>query len=157
MTAQTAGSDGLQAVISVDGASRGNPGPAGAGVVIRAPQGDVLQELSVPLESTTNNVAEYTALLEGLRAAQALGLHRVELRTDSELLFRQLKGIYRVKNARLRVLHQRALGLIRLFEQFRLRQVPREQNGDADRLADAAAAQAARPGSQAKRQGSLEL
>jgi len=149
--------DGPEAIIHVDGASRGNPGAAGAGVVIRTVWGDVVQELSVPITHATNNVAEYRGLLEGLRAASALGLTRIEVRTDSELLFRQLKGIYRVKNPRLRELYAEAVGLIQRFEKCSLRQVRREENAHADRLASAAAAQAARTGKRPPPQGRLDV
>ena len=149
--------DGLEAILQVDGASKGNPGPAGAGVLLTAVAGDVLQELSVPIPHATNNVAEYTALLEGLRAAQRLGLRRIEVRTDSELLFRQLKGLYRVKNPGLQRLYGQAVALIDRFEQCRLCQVPREQNVAADKLASAAAAQAAKSSGVRRGQGSLEL
>jgi ribonuclease HI len=149
--------DGPQAIIHVDGASRGNPGPAGAGVVIRAPKGDVLQEVAVPIARATNNVAEYRGLIEGLRAAEGLGLRRVEVRTDSELLFRQLEGIYRVKSPVLRRLHAEAVALMRRFDGCRLRQVRREENGHADRLASTAAGEAAKAGKRPPRQGRLAV
>ena len=152
-----AGPDGPEAIILVDGASKGNPGPAGAGVVVLAPGGDVLQEIAVPIPNATNNVAEYVGLLEGLRAARRLGIKRVEIRTDSELLYRQLKGIYRVKKPHLQRLHNEALGLMRGFEVCALTQVPREANSAADRLATAAARQAAKRGSGPPPQGSLGL
>ena len=149
--------DGPEAIVHVDGASRGNPGAAGAGVVIRTRGGDIVQELSVPIPHATNNVAEYRGLIEGLRAAEELGLRRIEVRTDSELLFRQLKGIYRVKNPGLRQLHAEAVGLLRRFEGYSLRQVRREENAHADRLASAAAALAARIGQRPPRQGRLDV
>jgi ribonuclease HI len=151
--------DGLQAVVCVDGASKGNPGPAGAGVVIAAPEGDVLRELSIPIAHATNNVAEYMGLVAGLRAARELGLKRIEVRTDSELLQRQLDGTYRVKNPRLRKLHSQAAGLMHRFECCGVRHVPREQNQAADKLASAAARTAAgrgKAGQQAK-QGSFKF
>jgi ribonuclease HI len=150
---------GLQAVVFVDGASKGNPGPSGAGVLIAAPEGDVLRELSVPIADATNNVAEYTGLLEGLRAARELGLERIEVRTDSELLYRQLEGSYRVKNAKLRQLHARASQLIHGFERCRVRHVRREENQAADKLASAAATSAAKRAGRSQRpqQRSLDL
>ncbi len=153
----TEAQDGPEAIIHVDGASRGNPGPAGAGVVIRGPQGDVLQELSVPIAHATNNVAEYRGLIEGLRAAEALGLRRLEVRTDSELLFRQLNGIYRVKKPGLQRLYGEVVGMMRRFERCSLRQVRREENRHADRLASAAAAQAAKTGNGPPPQGRLDV
>jgi ribonuclease HI len=155
----TEGRGGPQALVFIDGASKGNPGPAGAGVVIAAPEGDVLRELSVPIPHATNNVAEYTGLVEGLRAARELGLARIEVRTDSELLQRQLDGTYRVKNPTLRRLHARAAGLMHRFERCRIRHITRDQNQAADRLASAAARQAARCDKRAESpdQGSFEF
>jgi ribonuclease HI len=151
--------DGLQAVVFVDGASRGNPGPAGAGVVIAAPQGDVLRELSVPIAHATNNVAEYTGVLVGLRAARDLGLQRIEVRSDSELLCRQLNGSYRVKNPTLRRLHAQAARLMHQFERCPVHHIPREQNQAADRLASAAARKAAKNNGNPKpgKQGSFDF
>lgn len=127
--------------------------------MIAAPQGDVLQELSLPIAHATNNVAEYTGLVEGLRAARELGLKRIEVRTDSELLHRQLDGTYRVKNPTLRQFHARASGLIHRFEWCRVRHIPRDQNRAADKLASAAARKAAERGQAADqpKQGSFEL
>ncbi|MBM3501695.1 MAG: ribonuclease HI family protein [Armatimonadetes bacterium] len=147
----------LQAIIAVDGASRGNPGPAGAGVAILSPAGDVLQEISVPIAHATNNVAEYTGLLKGLEAARELGLRRVEVRTDSELMVRQLNGQYRVKNPGLQRLHAQATQLIDRFEACRIRHVNREKNVLADRLASAAAREAGRAPAGKPTQGRLDL
>jgi ribonuclease HI len=149
--------DGLQAVIHVDGASKGNPGPAGAGVVILGPGGDVLREMSVPLAHATNNVAEYTGLIRGLEAATELGLRRVEVRTDSELMVRQLSGEYRVKNPGLQRLHAQAVRLIGRFEHCAVGHVGREHNAAADRLANAASREAARAGTRKPNQGHLDL
>jgi len=147
----------LEAIISVDGASKGNPGPAGAGVVIAAPQGPVLQEISVPIPHATNNVAEYTGLLKGLQAARELGLKRIEVRTDSELMVRQLSGEYRVKNPGLRRLYLQVAQLMSRFEWCRVRHVGRESNLAADQLATAAARQAAKAGKKEPSQRSLDL
>lgn len=146
-----------EAIVSIDGASKGNPGPAGAGIAILAPEGDVLQEIAVPIRHATNNVAEYTGLLRGLRAALDLGLKRIEVRTDSELLVRQLSGQYRVKNPTLRRLHAEVVRLIQLFDLCHIRQVSREQNSLADRLASAAACQAAQESTSQPIQRSLDL
>ena len=149
--------DGPEAIIFIDGASRGNPGPAGAGVVIQTPQGDVLREIAVPIPQATNNVAEYTGLLEGLRAAEALGLKRIEVRTDSELLHHQLKGLYRVKNPTLQRLFVEAMGRVRRFESFAIRHIRREGNVLADKLASAAARQAAQPSRRPAPRETLDL
>ena len=136
--------DDVEAVIHVDGASKGNPGPAGAGIVIESVAGDVLQELSVPIAHATNNVAEYTGLIEALKAARELGLERVEVRTDSELMERQLRGVYRVKKPHLQRLYSQATTLMGRFERCAVKHVRREHNQAADRLASAAAKQAAK-------------
>lgn len=124
--------------IAIDGAARGNPGPAGAGAVLTDAKGKVLRELSVYLGETTNNVAEYAALLCALQEAVSLRVRQVTVQTDSELLARQMDGDYRVKDATLRVLHALAQQLRGKFARWQLRHVPREQNRAADRLANRA-------------------
>ena len=153
----TAAHEGVEAIVFVDGASKGNPGPAGAGVVIQSPHGDVLQELSIPIDHATNNVAEYTGLLEGLKAAGELGLRRVEVRTDSELMQRQLSGAYRVKNPGLRRLYLQVVKLIDRFDVCDVHHVGREKNRAADRLASEAARVASGRTPRGERQGSLDL
>lgn len=122
--------------LMVDGAARGNPGPAGCGAVVLDETGAVLKELSRSLGIATNNVAEYQGLLLGLEAVLELGGKRLCVQSDSELLVRQLNGIYRVKNRKLKVLHDKALGLLRRLEAYRITHVPREQNRRADQLAN---------------------
>jgi ribonuclease HI len=122
--------------LMVDGAARGNPGPAGCGAVVLDETGAVLKELSRSLGIATNNVAEYQGLLLGLEAVLELGGKRLCVQSDSELLVRQLNGIYRVKNRNLKVLHHKALGLLRRLEAYRITHVPREQNRRADQLAN---------------------
>ena len=124
--------------IWMDGACRGNPGPASVGAVIRSAAGSVLREISECLGHTTNNVAEYSALIRALEEAKALGARRVEAFSDSQLLVRQMSGQYRVKHPGLKPLHLRAAELARGFEQFSFTHVPREENRDADRLANEA-------------------
>lgn len=126
-------------VVHVDGASRGNPGPAGIGVVVSEPNGQVLHELSESIGHATNNVAEYTAWIKGLTLAASFGAREVTLHSDSELVIRQLKGEYRVKNNALKPLHAKVKELFQKFERVRVRQIPREENQDADRLASQAA------------------
>jgi ribonuclease HI len=123
-------------IVSCDGASRGNPGPAGIGVQITDEDGHVLAEIAEWLGETTNNVAEYTAALEGLRKASEMGARRVHLRSDSKLLIEQLAGRYKVKASHLRPLHTQVTQLLSGFEQVRLQHVPRERNTEADRLAN---------------------
>jgi ribonuclease HI len=124
--------------LHVDGASRGNPGEAGFGVHVADADGVRIASLYGYLGKTTNNVAEYQALLHGLRWAIGRGARRVEVFSDSELLVRQLSGRYRVKNAGLVPLHREAAGLLARFESARVVHVPRERNREADALANRA-------------------
>ncbi len=119
-----------------DGAARGNPGPAGIGVVVRGASGAVLAELAEGIGVATNNVAEYRAALAGLSKALDLGARTVLLRSDSRLLIEQLEGRYRIKNPTLAVLHGRIRGLLPSFADVRFEHVPRELNAEADRLAN---------------------
>jgi ribonuclease HI len=128
----------LRLIIHVDGGARGNPGPAAIGAVVSTPDGDVLDEASERIGETTNNVAEYRALLLGLERARALGATEVEVINDSELVARQLQGAYKVKHAGLRQLYDQAMEALERFERWSVRSVPREQNAHADRLVNAA-------------------
>lgn len=123
-------------IVSCDGAARGNPGPAGAGAFLVTPEGDVVAEIAQGLGRTTNNVAEYTAVILGLERASALGAREVLVRSDSLLLVNQLSGRYRVKSEHLKALHQRVRTLAAGFEKARFEHVPRGKNVDADRLAN---------------------
>jgi ribonuclease HI len=127
----------------VDGASRGNPGEAGCGAVIYDEQGEILKELTSYLGSSTNNVAEYQGLLMGLEGVLELGGRKLQIRSDSELLVRQLNGVYRVKNEKLKVLYRKALDLLGRLEAYRIIHVRREHNKLADRLANLAIDKAA--------------
>ena len=122
----------------MDGASRGNPGEAGFGVHVTAEDGSAVASLYGYLGKATNNVAEYQALLHGLRFAISRGASRVEVFSDSELLVRQIEGRYRVKNPGLQPLHREAQGLLARFERARVAHVPRERNREADALANRA-------------------
>jgi ribonuclease HI len=124
--------------IHVDGASRGNPGEAGFGVHVSAPDGRTVAELYGHLGRTTNNVAEYQGLLHALRWAIARGAVTVEVFSDSELLVRQMAGRYRVKNPGLQPLYREASTLMARFQRIRITHVPREQNREADALANRA-------------------
>ena len=123
-------------IVETDGAARGNPGPAGIGVVVTGPDGEVLATIAEGIGETTNNVAEYTAAIEGLRRAKKLGATDVVLRSDSRLLIEQLAGRFKVKNERLRRLHRQATDLARGFARIAYEHVPRERNQQADVLAN---------------------
>jgi ribonuclease HI len=123
-------------IINCDGAARGNPGPAGAGAVVVDESGAVLAEVAEGLGETTNNVAEYTAVIRGLEEAKRLGAREVLLRSDSQLLINQLTGRYRVKAPHLQPLHRRVRDLMRAFTRVDLEHVPRERNVAADQLAN---------------------
>ena len=135
--------------VHIDGASRGNPGPAGIGVLFLGADGVVLERLHRGIGEATNNVAEYSALLAALERAAAMGIRRLEVFSDSELLVRQLQGRYQVKHPALRALYAAARKHIAGFSRFAIHHVPRELNADADALAnrgiDEAARRARRP------------
>jgi ribonuclease HI len=122
----------VKATLFADGGSRGNPGPAASGAVLYAEGGEVLQEIGTYLGVATNNVAEWTALLEGLKAAVALGVDEIAVRMDSELVVKQLSGAYRVKHPGLIPLHAQAKSLLRKFARVDVRHIPRKQNAAAD-------------------------
>ena len=121
--------------VYVDGAARGNPGPAGIGIRVEL-EGEVLKEYSSFIGNATNNVAEYKALIKGLEIVRGLGATRINAISDSELIVRQMNGRYRVKSATLAPLYQKARELVRSFEGFRIRHVPRSENQHSDRLAN---------------------
>ena len=121
-----------------DGAARGNPGPAGAGAVLKDADGKVIAELKQSLGKTTNNVAEYKGLILGLRKAHELGARDVEVRADSELMIRQLNGKYSVKNEGLKPLYNEAKALLESFETWNAAHVPREENALADEMSNRA-------------------
>jgi ribonuclease HI len=125
------------AVIHIDGASRGNPGDAAYAVVINTPGREPVEEFGA-LGKETNNVAEYTALVRALERAKVLGLRRLHIHSDSELLVKQMSGEYRVKNEDLKWLSDEARGLMKEFQSVRLTHVPREQNKRADELCNQA-------------------
>lgn len=124
--------------LHTDGAARGNPGPAGAGWVIRDGRGKSLAENCEYLGEKTNNQAEYLALLMALKQALALGGTKVKIFADSELMVKQLKGEYKVKNEGLKPLFDEARNLLRRFESVSVAHVAREKNADADALANRA-------------------
>jgi ribonuclease HI len=123
-------------IVSCDGAARGNPGPAGIGVVLSDERGRTLATVARGIGPATNNVAEYTAALEGLRLAGEHGATRVLVRSDSRLLVEQLAGRFRVKNPTLIRLHTEVRRLAGEFDEVLFEHVPRELNAEADELAN---------------------
>ena len=122
----------------VDGASRGNPGPAGAGALIKDPSAKVVRRLKKFLGRTTNNVAEYSALVLGLEAARSMGIDRISVFADSELIVKQLNGVYKVKSEDLRPLYEKASALSKGFKEFSIKHIYREKNAAADALSNEA-------------------
>lgn len=123
-------------IIYTDGASQGNPGDAAVGIVISDETGKVLREIGEYIGKETNNVAEYSALVWGLHEAAELGATEVEIRTDSELMARQLTGAYKVKSENLKPLYEEAISVLRCFRSVSISHVMREFNKRADELAN---------------------
>ncbi len=121
-------------MVNVDGGSRGNPGPAAVGVVVAGSGGEVLAERGELIGVATNNVAEWRAMLLGIALAAELGASELELVGDSELVVKQLRGEYKVKDAGLKPLHAEARAALAPFESWSARHVRREQNARADEL-----------------------
>lgn len=140
--------------IHIDGAARGNPGPAGVGILIIGPDGQVVERIHRSIGEATNNVAEYRALLLALERARALGCAEIEVYSDSELLVRQLQGRYQVKHPVLRALYTKVRGRVAGFRRFHITHVPREENAEADALANRGIEEAARPAPRGARSGS---
>jgi ribonuclease HI len=128
----------MKLIVHVDGGARGNPGPAAAAAVVSSPAGEILDEHAQLLGKVTNNVAEYRALLLGLARAKQLGATEVEVVGDSELIAKQVQGLYKVKHPSMRPLYLEAMDAFRAFEKWSIRTVPRAQNADADALVNAA-------------------
>ena len=128
----------MKARLFTDGGARGNPGPAAYGFVLEAEDGTVLEARGEAIGVATNNVAEYSALLEGLRRAAELGVSELEVVSDSELMVKQMTGVYRVKNEALRGLSLEAARLARGLGRVTYRNVRREENELADRLVNEA-------------------
>ena len=118
----------------VDGACSGNPGEAGIGVVV-IERGKTIQNISLSIGPATNNIAEYTALIFGLQEALILRADYLQVNTDSELLYNQIKGSYKIKNTSLKSLFAQVDHLLKGFKRVEFKRIPREQNRDADRLA----------------------
>jgi ribonuclease HI len=127
----------LRLIVACDGAARGNPGPAGIGVHITDERGRTVAEIARGIGIATNNVAEYSAAIDGLTRARELGASRVLLRSDSRLLIEQLAGRFKVKHPTLQGLHAEVRALVAGFAEVAFEHVPRERNREADRLANA--------------------
>lgn len=125
-------------IINVDGAARGNPGPAAIGAVIKDQVGHVTGRVSRSIGTTTNNQAEYQAIIAALEKAIASGAVDVLVKSDSELVVNQINGRYKIKNTALRPLYQKLVQLIGQLENFAITSIPREQNTEADALANRA-------------------
>lgn len=125
-------------VVHVDGGARGNPGPAAIAAVVSTSDGEVLEERGEAIGSATNNVAEYRALLLGLERARSLGAREIELVGDSELVVRQVRGEYKVKDEALKGLYAKVVKALSGFEKWSISHVRREENEPADTLVNAA-------------------
>ena len=129
----------MRLLIHTDGAARGNPGPSGAGaILVDADTGRVVAEIAEPLGHATNNVAEWTAVELALERALAEGATHVDLRMDSQLVARQIIGMYRVKHPDLQPIHRRVMAMLETLAGYTVGHVPRERNLDADRLSNVA-------------------
>lgn len=138
----------------VDGAARGNPGPAAIGIMMQDGRGRKVAELGEYLGEATNNVAEYRALIRALREARSRGANEIEIRTDSDLLVRQIKGEYRVKSPHLTPLHQEAVQALETFRRWSIAHIPRGANAAADALANKAIDAATSPARTSHRRSS---
>lgn len=126
------------AIINTDGGARGNPGPAGIGAVFFDPAGQVLHSFKAYIGEATNNIAEYKALVLALEEAARLGYQELLINMDSELVVRQMQGVYKIKEPTLKVLSGQVLTLSNRFKKITYRHVPRERNREADRLVNEA-------------------
>jgi ribonuclease HI len=126
----------VKAILNTDGGARGNPGPAGIGVVLQDESGEAIGEIARGIGQATNNVAEYSALIAGLELALENGVTDLDVKVDSELVSSQIQGKWKIKNDRLRRLAVEARRLLGRFDSWTIQQVPREQNAGADALAN---------------------
>jgi ribonuclease HI len=135
--------------VNIDGGSRGNPGPAAYGVVVRDARGEVVARLKKYIGQNTNNVAEYFGLIAALDYAQTHGVRALRVESDSELLVKQIRGHYKVNSGDLRPLFERAKKMVASLESFRIDHVYREQNQEADALVNQALDETGRGGASA--------
>ena len=127
----------MKGILNTDGGARGNPGPAGIGVVLRTEDGEIVAEVGRGIGLATNNVAEYEALIAGLELAHEHGITAIEIQVDSELVMNQMSGNWKIRNERLRALAVKARSLMERFESAEIKHVRRAHNTRADRLANA--------------------
>ena len=125
-------------MVHVDGGARGNPGPAAIGVVVSGADGAVLDQVAERIGVASNNVAEYRAVIKGAERAAELGARELQIINDSELVARQLNGVYKVKHPAMRPLYEEAMAALSAFERWSIRSVPRAQNAAADELVNEA-------------------
>ena len=125
-------------IIYTDGAARGNPGPAAIGVILKDEKGNIVDTISRRLAPTTNNQAEYQAIITALEKAISLGARNAIIKSDSELVVKQINGLYKIKNTVLRPMYQKVVQLIGTLESFSISYLPRAQNAAADALANKA-------------------
>ncbi len=130
--------ENIRLKIYIDGAARGNPGPAGIGVVVMNSEGHILREIKEYIGPATNNIAEYRAAVKALQIASRLGGEKLDIFCDSELIVRQIKGEYKVKDEKLRDLCKEVKALEKKFQEVNIELVPRERNKQADKLANIA-------------------
>ena len=128
----------MRVTLYADGAARGNPGPAGSGSLLIGPDGARIAEIATPLGHATNNVAEYNGLIAGLEEARRRGIDEIDIRMDSLLVVRQMQGLWKIKHPGLRPLALRAGALLAQFRDRTIEHIPREENGEADKLANRA-------------------
>ncbi len=124
------------AIVYIDGASKGNPGPSGIGVLVLDGQEKEIKRISEKISDTTNNVAEYRALIRGIAECRALGISSARFFTDSQLLANQINGLYKIKNEKLKHLYVKAKGALLGFKRWEVTHIPREENIVADKLAN---------------------
>ncbi len=125
----------LDLTIFVDGACSGNPGAAGIGVIVYDGEQQVLKEISEPIGEATNNIAEYRAIIKAIETAHELNANTVKIYTDSQLVYSQVTGKYKVKNQNMKALYDQVVGLVKGFEKISIEHVLRDKNKEADRLA----------------------
>ncbi|MGK2931696.1 MAG: ribonuclease HI family protein [Solirubrobacterales bacterium] len=128
----------MKLTVNVDGGARGNPGPSAIGMVVRDETGGILLERGEKIGDATNNVAEYKALIAGIKLAKELGAEEVDLIGDSELVVKQIQGKYKVKNGGIKPLHAEAKAALADFDSWSISHVRREMNAEADRLVNEA-------------------
>ena len=126
----------MKLVINTDGLSKGNPGIAAIGATLKDERGRIVATISQRIGITTNNVAEYKALIASVQKALKMGCNKVEILSDSELMVRQINGEYKVKSAGLMMLYLNVIKLLGQFDEMKIRHIPRELNAEADKLAN---------------------